>query len=70
MGGGFAGFAETVALTGSKEAYASGTSGSPILTENGRAVGVMSVGDILNPVLLTALLPRVIGMAHAARTNE
>lgn len=65
--GGFAALAETIALKGPTDAYASGTSGSPIMAEDGHVVGLVSGGKMLNPVLLAALPPRVIGQrAHAA----
>ena len=40
---------------GSQDAIALGTSGSPILTGNGHAVGVMSTGEDRNPILADAL---------------
>jgi hypothetical protein len=59
--GGLTAFAETITLKGPSAAYAPGTSGSPILAEDRHVVGLVSVGDVLNPVLLTALPPRLIG---------
>lgn len=38
-----------------KDAYTGGTSGSPILTSEGVAVGVISLGDSANPALCAAL---------------
>jgi hypothetical protein len=68
--GGFAAFAETVTLKGPEEAYAPGTSGSPILTDEGQVVSLVSVGNSLSPVLTDALPPRVIGRRHATHREE
>ena len=40
---------------GVAEAVAPGTSGSPIITDDGCAVGIVSCGDDLNPVLANTL---------------
>lgn len=59
--GGLTAFAEMITVKGPSAAYAPGTSGSPILAENRHVVGLVGVGDVMNPVLLMALPPRVTG---------
>jgi S1-C subfamily serine protease len=49
-------YRKTLSLVASDQtAYAPGTSGSPILDANGNAIGVVSTGDHLNPMLSRAL---------------
>ena len=68
--GGLATFAETIALAGPRAAYASGTSGSPILAGDGHVVGLVSVGNMLDPVLLAALPSRLVGPAARDARGE
>jgi hypothetical protein len=52
------------------EAVAPGTSGSPILTDDGCAVGVVSVGTSMNPMLAVGLPDRVFPLAHPTRLRN
>jgi hypothetical protein len=45
----------TIAVEAPRHGYARDTFGSPILDATGRAVGVVSLGDVLNPALPTRL---------------
>ena len=51
------------------EAIAGGTSGSPIIVD-GRAVGVMSCGEDLNPVLMNDLPGWLLAELEQAATRE
>jgi hypothetical protein len=44
-----------------KDAYTGGTSGSPIVTSDGVAVGVISLGESVNPALCAALPGWIVG---------
>jgi hypothetical protein len=46
--------------SGDPAAYAPGTSGSPVLAEDGRAVAVISTGGTCNPVLVESLPARIL----------
>ena len=58
--GGSAGFAHGVELDGPPAAYEQGTSGSPIVVSDGCAIGLVSVGRALNPLLAESLPPRIL----------
>ena len=44
-----------LSIAGATEGYAPGTSGCPVITSDGEAIGVISLGDIGNPVLVDSL---------------
>ena len=56
-------FNVTLAVKGPLAAYARGTSGSPIVSADGGAVALVSVGDMLNPLLIDSL-PRRVGLVR------
>lgn len=64
-----AGVDRTIALVGEGAAWERGTSGSPILDDDGNAVGVVSVGAELNPVLVNCL-PRWLARDLAGGSTE
>ena len=52
------------------EAVAPGTSGSPILVDDGSAVAVVSVGSSMNPMLAVGLPDRVFPLSHPSRLRN
>jgi len=58
--GGLAGLAHGVEVDGPPAAYEEGTSGSPIVVPDGCAIGLISVGRALNPLLAESLPPRIL----------
>ena len=59
--GGYAGFATCLSVEAPDAAIAPGTSGSPIISPDGRVVALVSCGARLNPILHTCVPDRVGG---------
>ena len=68
--GGFAGFAITLAITGAKLGILPGASGSPIVSDLGTAIGIISCGRGLNPSLADCLPRRLFDVLVSAECQK